>query len=59
MATSANLHSKSASPQLGALLRHWRDVRGRSQIDLSLDSGISRNTSARLRAVAVSRVGRF
>src|SRR3984957_4645026 len=41
MATSANLHSKSASPQLGALLRHWRDVRGRSQIDLSLDSGIS------------------
>ena len=41
MATSANVHSKSSSAQLGALLRHWRDVRGRSQIDLSLDSGIS------------------
>jgi transcriptional regulator with XRE-family HTH domain len=27
--------------ELGALLRHWRDVRGRSQIDLSLDTGVS------------------
>jgi transcriptional regulator with XRE-family HTH domain len=41
MATSANFRSKSTSAQLGALLRHWRDVRGKSQIDLSLDSGIS------------------
>lgn len=27
--------------ELGVLLRHWRDVRGRSQFDLSLDTGIS------------------
>jgi transcriptional regulator with XRE-family HTH domain len=27
--------------ELGALLRHWRDVRGRSQLDLSLDTGVS------------------
>jgi transcriptional regulator with XRE-family HTH domain len=26
---------------LGTLLRHWRAVRGRSQLDLSLDSGVS------------------
>ena len=26
---------------LGDLLRYWRDVRGRSQLDLSLDTGIS------------------
>lgn len=32
------------SPQggeLGALLRHWRDIRGKSQFDLSLDTGVS------------------
>jgi len=28
-------------PPVGALLRHWRDVRGRSQLDLSLDTGVS------------------
>jgi transcriptional regulator with XRE-family HTH domain len=27
--------------ELGVLLRHWRDLRGRSQFDLSLDTGIS------------------
>ena len=27
--------------QLGALLRYWRDMRGTSQFDLSLDTGIS------------------
>ena len=26
---------------MGQLLRHWRDVRGRSQLDLALDAGIS------------------
>lgn len=26
---------------LGRLLRHWRDIRGKSQIDLSLDTGVS------------------
>ncbi|UVK56994.1 helix-turn-helix transcriptional regulator [Mesorhizobium sp. AR02] len=29
------------TPNLGVLLRHWRDLRGRSQLDLSLDTGIS------------------
>jgi transcriptional regulator with XRE-family HTH domain len=33
---------KSGSPgDLGALLRHWRQVRGKSQWDLALDTGIS------------------
>ena len=41
MPPSQSIGTKSTSAQLGALLRHWRDVRGRSQIDLSLDSGIS------------------
>lgn len=27
--------------ELGALLRHWRDMRGKSQLDLSLDAGVS------------------
>lgn len=27
--------------ELGAMLRHWRDVRGKSQLDLSLDAGVS------------------
>jgi len=27
--------------ELGALLRHWRDLRGKSQFDLSLDAGVS------------------
>ena len=27
--------------ELGELLRHWRDTRGKSQLDLSLDSGLS------------------
>jgi transcriptional regulator with XRE-family HTH domain len=27
--------------EFGALLRHWRDMRGKSQLDLSLDSGLS------------------
>ena len=29
------------SNELGALLRHWRDLRGKSQFDLSLDTGVS------------------
>ena len=33
--------SVSAVPQLGELLRYWRHERGKSQLDLSLDSGIS------------------
>ncbi len=33
--------SKRPATELGALLRHWRDVRGKSQFDLSLDTGVS------------------
>ena len=33
--------SAPAAPQLGELLRHWRHERGKSQLDLSLDTGIS------------------
>src|ERR1700761_8425948 len=33
--------SASAAPQLGELLRYWRHERGKSQLDLSLDTGIS------------------
>src|SRR5258708_25667282 len=38
---SSNL--KAPASELGALLRHCRDVRGRSQFDLSLDTGVSQN----------------
>src|SRR5258707_13141653 len=37
---SENLKVRTAN-ELGALLRHWRDLRGRSQFDLSLDTGVS------------------
>jgi len=33
--------STPAVPQLGELLRYWRQERGKSQLDLSLDTGIS------------------
>ncbi|WP_263355029.1 helix-turn-helix domain-containing protein [Acidicapsa acidisoli] len=33
--------SISPVPQLGELLRYWRQERGKSQLDLSLDTGIS------------------
>ncbi len=32
---------KSRSHELGTLLRHWRDQRGKSQLDLSFDAGVS------------------
>jgi len=35
-----NLKTRTAN-ELGALLRHWRDLRGKSQFDLSLDTGVS------------------
>ena len=35
------INSQSVAPELGALLRHWRDLRGKSQIELSLDTGVS------------------
>ena len=37
---SENLKTRAAN-ELGALLRHWRDLRGKSQFDLSLDTGVS------------------
>src|SRR5215471_16626309 len=37
MATQSN----PAVPQLGELLRYWRHERGKSQLDLSMDAGIS------------------
>jgi transcriptional regulator with XRE-family HTH domain len=33
--------STPAVPQLGELLRYWRHERGKSQLDLSFDTGIS------------------
>jgi transcriptional regulator with XRE-family HTH domain len=33
--------SASVIPQLGGMLRYWRQERGKSQLDLSLDTGIS------------------
>ena len=33
--------TRSPASDLGALMRHWRDVRGTSQLDLSLDAGVS------------------
>jgi transcriptional regulator with XRE-family HTH domain len=35
-----NLKTRTANG-LGVLLRHWRDLRGKSQFDLSLDTGVS------------------
>ncbi len=37
--TSPNF--RKTTSELGVLLRHWRDVRGKSQLDLSLDTGVS------------------
>jgi transcriptional regulator with XRE-family HTH domain len=34
-------HSTHAVPQLGELLRCWRRERGKSQLDLSMDTAIS------------------
>jgi transcriptional regulator with XRE-family HTH domain len=36
-----NRNTKLQASGVGALLRHWRDMRGRSQFDLSLDTGVS------------------
>ena len=39
--SSQNSNAKLPATELGALLRHWRDLRGKSQFDLSLDAGVS------------------
>ena len=36
-----DMQSATTVPQLGGLLRYWRRERGKSQLDLSLDTGIS------------------
>jgi transcriptional regulator with XRE-family HTH domain len=38
---SARLDPKPPANELGLLLRQWRDMRGRSQFELSLDAGVS------------------
>ena len=38
---SSNPYTKQPPRELGALLRHWRDTRGKSQLDLSIDAGVS------------------
>src|SRR5579863_859148 len=36
-----NLNSAPAPPELGAMLRYWRDLRGKSQLELSSYTGVS------------------
>ena len=38
---SSTLDTKPPTNELGVLLRYWRDTRDRSQLDLSLDTGVS------------------
>ncbi len=38
---ASNLSAKLPANELGVLLRYWRGVRGRSQLDLALDAGVS------------------
>ena len=39
--SAATPRAQLPANELGALLRHWRDLRGKSQFDLSLDTGVS------------------
>ena len=39
--SSQKSRTKRAITELGTLLRDWRDMRGKNQIDLSLDTGVS------------------
>jgi transcriptional regulator with XRE-family HTH domain len=39
--TSSNLNTARSSNALGPLLRYWREVRAKSQLDLSLEAGVS------------------
>jgi transcriptional regulator with XRE-family HTH domain len=41
MRTSSHSSTNPPGSELGALLRHWRDTRRRSQFDLSIDTGVS------------------
>jgi transcriptional regulator with XRE-family HTH domain len=39
--SSRNIAQAPAGNPLGNLLRHWRNVRGRNQLDLSIETGVS------------------
>jgi transcriptional regulator with XRE-family HTH domain len=39
--SSKNNHPKPPANRLGDLLRHWRNIRGKNQLDLSLETGLS------------------
>jgi transcriptional regulator with XRE-family HTH domain len=39
--SSSSQRTKQAEHELGGLLRYWRQQRGKSQLDLSLDAGVS------------------
>src|SRR5579872_418232 len=39
--SALNHKTKPTEHELGALLRYWRQQRGKSQLDLSLDAGVS------------------
>ena len=39
--TTRSIASAAAAPTAGDLLRQWRDLRGKSQLDLAFDTGIS------------------
>jgi transcriptional regulator with XRE-family HTH domain len=39
--SSKNNHPKPPVNRLGDLLRHWRNIRGKNQLDLSLETGLS------------------
>jgi transcriptional regulator with XRE-family HTH domain len=41
MDTQGRIHDRVKDHELGDLLRYWRRQRGKSQLDLSLDTGIS------------------
>lgn len=38
---STSITTKAPATELGILLRYWRDMRGKSQLELSLDTGVS------------------
>jgi transcriptional regulator with XRE-family HTH domain len=38
---SSSANEKTSRSELGVLLRHWRDARGKSQLDVSNDTGVS------------------
>jgi hypothetical protein len=46
-ATASALKTRASSA--GALLRQWRDIRGKTQLDLSFDAGVSQKHIPRSR----------